>query len=145
MLLESLLKCTKESHPDFPSLQLAVQKISEIANQVNEKIRIAENAHKVVEVQMVLGSTYQGHLIEPTRRFIHQGELYKVSRHAVQKRAFFLFNDLLLYAKGSPSSSSCEYKGEILLNTAWISDVPDSKVLQNGKSSPLPKNKNLQN
>jgi hypothetical protein len=89
MLLEALIKYTDASHRDYKDLQTALQKVGEICDQVNEKIRFAENAHKVVEVQIMLGTSYEGHLVEPTRRFIHQGELYKVSRHAVQKRFFF--------------------------------------------------------
>ena len=155
LLLEALCKATPETHSDYTHLHSALQKVGEIADQVNEKIRFAEHAHKVVEVQIMLGSSYEGHLVEPTRRLLHQGELYKVSRHAVQKRAFFLFNDLLLYAKGNPfratphattsaaaaaaatvaAEGSCEYKGEILLGTSWVNDLPNTKLLQNGDSS----------
>jgi len=127
---------------------------------VNEKIRIAESAHKVIEVQNLLGQSYQGNLVVPTRKFIYQGDLYKISRHAVQKRfflssssssfpwhsftgtillyqrMFFLFNDLIVYAKTTSSrltEGSCQYKGEILMTGTWVRDLPDTKILQNGK------------
>eukprot|EP00004_Rigifila_ramosa_P010295 TRINITY_DN2212_c0_g1_i1.p1 TRINITY_DN2212_c0_g1~~TRINITY_DN2212_c0_g1_i1.p1 ORF type:complete len:202 (-),score=42.28 TRINITY_DN2212_c0_g1_i1:31-636(-) len=38
-------------------------------------------------------------LVEPQRVFLKQGTLMKVSRKEVLKRHFFLFNDILIYAK----------------------------------------------
>ncbi|CAG8705191.1 9518_t:CDS:2, partial [Cetraspora pellucida] len=51
LLLEALLKHTDESHPDFIDLQKCVRQINIIADEVNEKMRDAENQQKVLEIQ----------------------------------------------------------------------------------------------
>ena len=41
---------------------------------------------QVLEVQHLLGSSFVGNLVEPTRSLVHVGDLHKISRHAVQRR-----------------------------------------------------------
>jgi len=101
MLLEAIAKHTPEGHPDYDDLRGALGKIIAVADQVNEQIRSAENAQRVVEVQTMMAGSYPGNLVEPHRRFLFAGELVKISRKAVQKRACFLFNDVLVYARSS--------------------------------------------
>lgn len=58
------------------------------------------------------------------------GDLYKISRRAIQKRWFFMFNDCLVYGK-KVSSASCQYKGRINLGSAWIRQLQDTKKVKN--------------
>ena len=80
------------------------------------------------------------------------GDLYKISRRAIQKRwfvaicflvlsgqvhrappflcRFFMFNDCLVYGK-KISATSCQYKGRINLGSAWIRILQDTKKIKN--------------
>ncbi|CAG8831359.1 14761_t:CDS:2, partial [Racocetra persica] len=105
LLLEALLKHTEKTHPDYINLEQCVHQISLIAEEVNEKIRDAENQQKVLEIQNKV-ERLPGNIINPARRFIYQGDLYKVTQRmssikpyylaTEDRRAHFLFNDLLL-------------------------------------------------
>ncbi|CAG8435084.1 2927_t:CDS:2 [Ambispora gerdemannii] len=77
LLLEALLKYTHESHPDYASLTKCVQQITVIADDVNEKIRDAENQQKVIEIQGQVEGLPSA-IVKPARRFIFRGDLYKV-------------------------------------------------------------------
>jgi len=57
-------------------------------------------------------------------------------------RTFFLFNDLLLYARATSGKrntlipgvmeANFQYKGEIPLVSSWIRNLPNTKLLKNG-------------
>lgn len=89
----------------------------------------SDKKNRVVEVQSIL-SGYPDALVEPHRRFIRDGEMIKISRRAVQRRWFFLFNDLIVYGKKT-SSSSCQFKGRISLAMITLREMPDQKKLKN--------------
>ncbi len=78
----------------------------------------------------------QKHMVDlniysPFRRFIHGNPLQKVSRKAVQQRMFFLFSDVLVYAK-AVGAKDFKSKGVIPLGRAWLKDLPDTAKVRNG-------------
>ncbi|KAF0527764.1 Dbl-likey domain-containing protein [Gigaspora margarita] len=132
LLLEALLKHTDESHPDFIDLQKCVRQINIIADEVNEKMRDAENQQKVLEIQIKVENIPD--IINPARRFIYSGELYKVKplftstkpyfASTQETRTHFLFNDLLLFCS-NPQGGKLIYKGQLDLNNCSIIDIED--------------------
>ncbi|CAG8597369.1 8848_t:CDS:2, partial [Cetraspora pellucida] len=132
LLLEALLKHTDESHPDFIDLQKCVRQINIIADEVNEKMRDAENQQKVLEIQVKVENIPD--IINPTRRFIHSGDLYKVTplftstkpyfSSTQEIRSHFLFNDLLLFCSNS-QGGKLTYRGQLDLNNCSILDIDD--------------------
>ncbi|CAG8492450.1 9032_t:CDS:2, partial [Dentiscutata heterogama] len=132
LLLEALLKHTDESHPDFIDLQKCVRQINIIADEVNEKMRDAENQQKVLEIQVKVENIPD--IINPARRFIHSGELYKVKplfkstkpyfASTQETRMHFLFNDLLLFCS-NPQGGKLVYKGQLDLNNCSLIDIED--------------------
>ncbi|CAG8438153.1 570_t:CDS:2 [Ambispora leptoticha] len=138
LLLEALLKYTHESHPDYTSLTKCVQQITVIADDVNEKIRDAENQQKVIEIQGQVEGLPSA-IVRPARRFIFRGDLYKVlprppqfikSRFAYtsteDSRTHFLFNDLLIFCLDLKVKYI--YKGQIDLAFATLKDIQDGQA-----------------
>lgn len=54
MLLEDLIKHTDKTHVDYESLCSALKTMREVANDINEAIRISENRIKVLAIQKAL-------------------------------------------------------------------------------------------
>ncbi|XP_072321600.1 pleckstrin homology domain-containing family F member 2-like [Eucyclogobius newberryi] len=67
---------------------------------------IAENQRRIYAVQKSFGPT-GARLLDPSRVLIGEGRLMKQSRRGPQPRAFFLFNDILVY-------------GSIVINGRWF-------------------------
>ncbi|KAM9963498.1 hypothetical protein ACTFIW_006729 [Dictyostelium discoideum] len=91
LLLQDLLKNTKESHPDHQDLSLALKKMKDVAEYVNEKKREAENLNQVLTIQSSLTGKFNN-LAEPHRRYVKKGTL--ISNDKIH--LYFLFNDLLV-------------------------------------------------
>ena len=56
LLLAELLKYTEESHHDFANITDALEKVTAVANDVNEAIRRQEEMSKLLELQELFGS-----------------------------------------------------------------------------------------
>ncbi|CAJ0848057.1 6424_t:CDS:2 [Entrophospora sp. SA101] len=129
LLLEQLFNYTVESHPDYKSLKKCVEQISTIADEVNEKIRDAENQQRVLEIQTQVEGL-PTNIIDPARRFIYKGDLFKVMPKKPSSstkpsyvstkdvRVHFLFNDLLLFC--IEFQGKLLYKGDINLKYAMV-------------------------
>lgn len=109
LLLEELKQNTKPNQDDYTSLTEAVHNVTEIATHINEHVRDHENFLKCLSIQNILGEDGPK-IVAPGRKFIKEGQLLKVSRTRGTRshmRMFFLFNDMLIYAKPRPLSM-CE-------------------------------------
>ena len=51
---QELLKRTPETHPDYESLKLALEKVQAVVATVNEKKRESENQEKVMMIQLAM-------------------------------------------------------------------------------------------
>ncbi|KAG9288300.1 hypothetical protein G9A89_021331 [Geosiphon pyriformis] len=142
LLLEALFKYTHESHPDYSDLKKCVQQISVIAEDVNEKIRDAENQQKVIEIQFQVEDLPHA-IVKPARRFIYKGDLFKVTHRtpgsyripgsyqyqsSLDVRTHFLFNDILLFC--SDLQGKYKYKGQVDLAFATYKDIEDGQADQ---------------
>lgn len=103
LLLESLLNKTPRDHPDFEKLQDATVEINKVAHHINENIRQRENFQKMLSIQNALTGEGAPKILAPGRLFIREGPLLKVCSRGSQEKMFFLFSDILLYAKKSGS------------------------------------------
>ncbi|CAH3158863.1 unnamed protein product [Porites lobata] len=103
LLLESLLNKTPRDHPDFDKLQEATVEINKVAHHINENIRQRENFQKMLSIQNALTGEGAPKILAPGRLFIREGPLLKVCSRGSQERMFFLFSDILIYAKISGS------------------------------------------
>jgi len=73
-------------------------------------------------------------LVSPSRKFKKQGEIYKITsrrQKAETKYTFFLFNDLLMYARAK--GEQFVLHNELPINNHFrINDLPDTKYIKNG-------------
>nr|XP_054761937.1 rho guanine nucleotide exchange factor 39-like [Lytechinus pictus] len=104
LLLKQLLDHTPSSHEDYTKIKDALQNISEVTQGINEYIREHENFQKMLDIQNSIGGKAPK-LIIPGRKFIKEGPLMKVTKNGSgsHERMFFLFSDVLLYAKHNMS------------------------------------------
>lgn len=129
LLLDQLLGQVPASFPDRINLQRACQKMRDITNDINEMKRFSENLHALQSVQeRVQGIPPSFKLIISTRYFIQEDTLIKVSKGKAQSRHFWLFNDLLLYAK--TQSGVLRFAGRVLLFQIMVRDLPDTPSRQ---------------
>ncbi|KAJ1921367.1 hypothetical protein H4219_000684 [Mycoemilia scoparia] len=130
MLLNDLLKHTPEGHPDCKSLENALNMISEVATFVNENIREHEMSLRILEIQRSLNAKEM--LLAPGRKVVKQGALTKICKKNHQRRQFYLFTDILIYANSGLSlvEDSSAYQ-KISLDDCKILDQPKPKGPQN--------------
>eukprot|EP00003_Mantamonas_plastica_P006507 TRINITY_DN15316_c0_g1_i1.p1 TRINITY_DN15316_c0_g1~~TRINITY_DN15316_c0_g1_i1.p1 ORF type:complete len:361 (-),score=118.43 TRINITY_DN15316_c0_g1_i1:28-1110(-) len=131
MLLADFIKKTPESHPDYEGLQLALGKMKEVANEINEAIRSRENRDKILSIQERCTGGVQ--LVEPHRVFVKEGELGKFSRKKVQRKYFCLFNDKLIYGTVE-IGDKINVSRQLDVSSMRVQDVEDSDITQNAFS-----------
>jgi hypothetical protein len=110
LLLQDLLKHTKETHPDFAKLKDVCGRIDEMAEYINDHLKAQENTRKLLEIQKGLTGQSVPGLLTPGRAFIREGRLMKVCRNSnkAKERMFFLFSDMLIYARPNLGSRTYE-------------------------------------
>ncbi|RUS20066.1 hypothetical protein BC937DRAFT_86452, partial [Endogone sp. FLAS-F59071] len=126
-LLEALFQNTAPLHPDYHSLMRCVEQINLIAGEVMERIQDAENHTKVLEIQNQLVSMPMP-LVVPNRRFVLRGDLFKVNASnasSVEPRTYFLFNDILVFAK-IKDKNTFQYKGIIDLAITTVQPLDNN-------------------
>jgi len=107
LLLRDLLKKTPRWHRDYASIKRAQNAVSKVAETINEDKREEESMRKVRSISELLGHKCED-LVQPQRRFVHQGTLIADSlffcapgdKELTQPYEchLFLFNDLLVIA-----------------------------------------------
>eukprot|EP01101_Sappina_pedata_P001280 TRINITY_DN1137_c0_g1_i2.p2 TRINITY_DN1137_c0_g1~~TRINITY_DN1137_c0_g1_i2.p2 ORF type:complete len:271 (+),score=110.19 TRINITY_DN1137_c0_g1_i2:871-1683(+) len=140
MLIQDLLKHMKQGDSsDLTKLTEALGQIKEMAAEINNRKRDSESANEVLRVHTSLlpNSQKELNLVEPHRRFIFQGELFKLAGKDISKRKplfLFLFNDLILITKektrgsrlnGSITNAQAKFKllGKLRVNDCSVSSV----------------------
>eukprot|EP01156_Anaeramoeba_ignava_P010083 Anaeramoba_ignava/a478821_33.p1 GENE.a478821_33~~a478821_33.p1 ORF type:complete len:749 (+),score=244.33 a478821_33:215-2461(+) len=126
LLFKELLKSTNQTYSDYQDLAQAYQALYGVAAYVNEKKRSAEQSMVLVGIYSTLsGIPKSFEFVHPTRHFIQNAVLKKKSVKRVQERNFWLFNDVIVYAKSSWSSKKkkYQYKGHLCLAEALIRDL----------------------
>ena len=78
--------------------QSAASQLGGIAEYVDQKAKDAENVQKMHNIQEILLGKYDT-LLDPQRRFVHEGLVYEVKGKDMQLRALFQFTDLIVWAK----------------------------------------------
>jgi hypothetical protein len=97
LLLTELLKNSNEQDPDYKTIESALKKIGEVAVSIDEDVSLAQNREKIMKIGKKFIPTLK--LISPSRLFVFQGSLGKLSRNeSWYNYDFILFNDLLLVA-----------------------------------------------
>lgn len=102
LLLSEVIKCTPETHPDYTDLKKALEQVNSVAHHVNTSIAQQQQRHQVYEMAELMGLK-QSEFVQPQRRFVKRGQVFKVCFTKDKLYEFFLFNDVLIYCSGGPN------------------------------------------
>ncbi|PRP83680.1 calmodulin-binding protein [Planoprotostelium fungivorum] len=144
LLLKELLRYTKDYHVDYEQLVLAHQQMEQLTSMVNESKRYEESFAKIHQVANLLGMSELTDSEE--RMFIKEGELIAMLDGKSTKArsfTFFLFSDLLVFAKASRFSkrhsmssknrpAHMSFKGKMFMSEATIQSWNDATYIKYG-------------
>jgi len=135
LLLESLLKFTPPAHQDFKLLTNAIELVSAKANEINQKMALASQQKRVMEISSMFESlplaevrqlsalycqqvlTYSQDLVQPYRYLVGEypfdwlslfqveGKQLSASNVSTTALTMYLFNDLVIFAEKSDHDS----------------------------------------
>ncbi|KAK9496513.1 hypothetical protein O3M35_013207 [Rhynocoris fuscipes] len=93
LLLQNYINHVRAGSDEHSDAIKALQIIQQVLSHTNDTLNL-DNLSKLLQIQAKLG-THE--IIKPGRKFLREGELYKLSRKEVQLRFFILLSDCLLY------------------------------------------------
>uniref|UniRef100_A0A8I5NTQ8 Phosphatidylinositol 3,4,5-trisphosphate-dependent Rac exchanger 1 protein n=1 Tax=Papio anubis TaxID=9555 RepID=A0A8I5NTQ8_PAPAN len=94
-----LAKRTPGKHPDHPAVQSALQAMKTVCSNINETKRQMEKLEALEQLQSHIEGWEGSNLTDICTQLLLQGTLLKISAGNIQERAFFLFDNLLVYCK----------------------------------------------
>jgi FYVE/RhoGEF/PH domain-containing protein 5/6 len=100
-LLKELMKHTATDHTDFPKLEKAMKRIQEAVESIEQNTKSLENIEKIAEIQNRIEGGEKLGLVEPTRRFVREGQLKEIQIRGkevvlAEDAYYYLFNDILV-------------------------------------------------
>lgn len=127
--LQELLKYTKSDHPDYTSVQGALEAMRDVALLVNERKRRMECLEKIASWQITVEGWEGPELLEDSSQLIYQGEVTKgVGSSWPKEVTHFLFDHQLVYCKRDLlKRNTFVYRGRLNLDMCEIVDLPDGK------------------
>eukprot|EP01105_Mastigella_eilhardi_P014446 TRINITY_DN3292_c0_g1_i2.p1 TRINITY_DN3292_c0_g1~~TRINITY_DN3292_c0_g1_i2.p1 ORF type:complete len:657 (-),score=164.37 TRINITY_DN3292_c0_g1_i2:60-2009(-) len=143
LLLQTLVKVTIKSHPDYNDLFKACEKIGNLAMWVNDSQRKFQNNLKVLDLQKATAGLEEARVqfVAASREYITEGDVLEVSGKKIAKRFVILFNDLLVICEHKKSESGIFKRSQPVYKYAFVmcfnvadiaaADVPDSTMLLN--------------
>lgn len=136
LLVTQLLKHTKDSHPDYASLNRALNKIVEIADKLNESLRRAE----CIEVMKTLKGVLDDPsliVVDGSRSLVHKGTLRKgASKSRSKKYVVYLFTDYLVY--GHASSKTVKIHNKIPIDSTFVITEQGDFIGNTGSPTTVP-------
>ena len=128
LLLETISKNTPDEHEDKPFLKKASEQLKMLVDKINQDKKQSDDQKTVIELSKnILNIPSHFNILTPSRKYIFDGILQKISGNHDQERYFVLFNDCLLYcAKKSPDQY--EFKDVIYLKDLELIDIPDDEI-----------------
>ncbi|KAG1042899.1 hypothetical protein G6F43_011789 [Rhizopus delemar] len=116
-LLTALADSTATMHPDYTGLMQCKQRVQSLLEEFRPRVVDARNVDQVYEIHTSMTDRPFG--IRAERRLYLQDNFFQINKTSIEDRAYFLFSDMLVFAKRK-SSSSLLYKGHIILERAKI-------------------------
>jgi len=133
LLLESLLKFTRKNHPDREQLGLALEKVTETAEWINENINRVQRMKKIIEIEDLvdnLSDVLEGKrlLSTPDRAFVSEHKFCITRNGHLKNSICYIFSDGLLITVESDKSGRYEAIVFAPLHTSYLrKPVPSLK------------------
>jgi len=127
LLLNELIKSTKEDHPDYEFIKQAHTKMKEVGLDIDMAIKDAERRAMCLELQSLFILSDVKFDPEPYRMFLLKGEVEKQCKRARKPRILFLFNDVLLSAHrpNTPAENKFRITWKMTLEEGSVEDQPN--------------------
>src|SRR5690349_3535184 len=109
-----MLKNVAEDDPDREFLQQSLDKIQIELDGINQNKAGVDTLKRMIELNGLIEGLKDIKLMEG-RKLIKEGQLVKISKNKEQERTFFLFSDMLLYAKKSALGKTFILRGLVTL------------------------------
>ena len=119
MLTEEVIKHTEASHPDLPQLKNALTKITEVNNQINNKMKEFDSRMEVQVIENRFNNKLPVDLVTPSRRYLRQGQLCKIETKDDTDYLFILFSDCILYASQSMIGDTLKFGNLLPFNSKF--------------------------
>lgn len=126
LLIQELLSATPEDHPDYKELSEALNKLKSVADDVNVAIVEQENRDRMLRIAKKFQDYKELEIVKPGRRFVRDGELFKVCRRERKKRHFFLFSDILVYSFPTEKNGKFKISRQLDLLLLSVKDIEDA-------------------
>eukprot|EP01083_Nonionella_stella_P189455 700654_1 len=117
LLLNEIIKYSDKSDASYAKLEKSRDEIKKIADHINEAQRHVENISKIITLQDRVGLE----LVQPHRRFVHEGHVRHFSQKHMKDSCLFLFTDMLMW-------TSTKYKLKDTIDLAGVSVNTVSKT-----------------
>eukprot|EP01090_Pellita_catalonica_P005896 TRINITY_DN16102_c0_g1_i1.p1 TRINITY_DN16102_c0_g1~~TRINITY_DN16102_c0_g1_i1.p1 ORF type:complete len:773 (-),score=158.68 TRINITY_DN16102_c0_g1_i1:127-2445(-) len=125
LLLRELIKCTPQDHTDYADLNRALEMLQEVTADIDSAKADAETFQILEQIQNKLDG-FQ--VVAGGRRFIKEGPLSKLNeKGSPQERYFFLFNDVLIFAKPKRLKGKYDFRGTIPLASTILRENDEAK------------------
>lgn len=127
--LKELLKYTHLEHPDYTSLQRALEMMKKTAMLINERKRKMESLEKLAQWQKTVAYWQGPSLLDNSSELIYSGETSKVSTNGSQRlRIIFLFDHQLIFCKKDILWRELfVFKGRIFMDNCTVYAIHDCK------------------
>ena len=105
MFLQELVKRTAEDHPDYATLNTALQSVAKQAAEVDEACNKAENILKIMEISKSIGLD---NLLKPGRTYIREDDVteFKMESSSTVNHKCYVFNDILILSSEKKSKKT---------------------------------------
>lgn len=150
MLLEQIIKHTKQDETDYNDLVAALALIQQVAITVNDHVKELEIRQKIIDIGNSIANSID--IIAPSRKYVTEGVLYMISnKYGLCSRFVFLFSDLIIFTsvksqnddfdllhliQGQQSQHKYNFRSAISFTNVplcWVNDLEDgeSKIFLN--------------
>lgn len=106
LFIRSMLKYTSPTDPDRSKLEQVIILLEEVSRYINKSTEKEDMMHKVIEVdKKLVFPTKDFTLVQPSRYYVHEGQVTVVHNKRKAKEQVFLFSDCVVFA--SKHSFNC--------------------------------------
>ncbi|OBZ86915.1 FERM, RhoGEF and pleckstrin domain-containing protein 2 [Choanephora cucurbitarum] len=116
-LLITLSDSTSSLHPDYVGLMQCKTRIKTIVEEFKYRMEDTKNVDKVYDILNSMSG--QPFSVKAERRLYLENHFDKVVRLAGEDRSYFLFSDIIVFAR-KKGNGTLQYKGHIVLDKAKV-------------------------
>jgi len=129
LFLQRFMSCTPTDHVDYVNLRVALDRMEEVAVEINTAAEIQKDRDVLLQVIDKFEISTDP-LIKPGRKFLAETDIQKVVRTGIAKRRhLYLFNDILIVAHPQIGQFRINHTNYAVLKlkSTIVTDIPDGR------------------